>query len=240
MADTTISSLSSSIIEGQEAVNASLIPLTYITPPSPIQQSSYSSSSSSSSSSSAAAVDVDVDVPPSDASQQLSSASLKRKRSREEEDEVDIEVVNEVQIPKKAAPEFSNAINGRGKPRMKYTFVNIKTALLKYKEINGDLMIKKRFIIPTESAEWPEEVWGMKLGSIVINIRYIYIHIVTYVYIYSCICIIINDYSYMNIYLLFSFYTLYTHIYIYIYIASFSRPSGKEMDIRISKRNWQL
>mmetsp|Transcript_14269 Transcript_14269/g.13776 ORF Transcript_14269/g.13776 Transcript_14269/m.13776 type:complete len:511 (+) Transcript_14269:164-1696(+) len=168
MADTTISSLSSSIVEPQEAIDVSLIPLPYIPPSSPTQQSSYSSSSSSSS---AAAVDVDVDVPPSEASQQLFSASSKRKRSREEENEVDIEDVNEIQIPKKATPELSNTNNGRGKPRMKYTFVNIKTALLKYKEINGDLMIKKRFIVPTESADWPEEVWGMKLGSIVINIR---------------------------------------------------------------------
>jgi hypothetical protein len=116
-------------------------------------------------------VDVDVDVPPPDASQQdssASSASSKRKRSREEETEGDIEDVNEVKVAKKPTQDTSG---GRGKPRMKYTFVNIKTALLRYKEINGDLMIKKRFIIPTESLEWPEEVWGMKLVCICICVK---------------------------------------------------------------------
>jgi len=46
----------------------------------------------------------------------------------------------------------------------------IYRCLLVYKEINGHLMVPKRFVIP-ESMEYPQESWGMKIGHSVCNIR---------------------------------------------------------------------
>jgi hypothetical protein len=60
----------------------------------------------------------------------------------------------------------------------KYGFDKIKLALLKYREIYGDVLVKRTFFVPTENAEWPEETWGMRLGG-----TYVYL----YVYIYDFI-----------------------------------------------------
>jgi hypothetical protein len=57
------------------------------------------------------------------------------------------------------------------KPPLKYTFDFIKTALLKYIEINNDMLVPRVFIVPVGSLDYPEDVWGMKLGTVVYNIR---------------------------------------------------------------------
>ena len=46
-----------------------------------------------------------------------------------------------------------------------------KMALLNYKELNGDMRVLACFEVPTNSTYWPEETWGLKLGTIVRNIR---------------------------------------------------------------------
>lgn len=49
----------------------------------------------------------------------------------------------------------------------------VLTALNHYKEIHGDLNVKVSFCVPVDGKRegWPEEVWGMKLGSTVSSIR---------------------------------------------------------------------
>ena len=43
-------------------------------------------------------------------------------------------------------------------------------ALAVYKELHGDLEVPKAFVVPSE-APWPAEVWGLKLGHRVSDIR---------------------------------------------------------------------
>jgi hypothetical protein len=50
-------------------------------------------------------------------------------------------------------------------------WVQIKLALETYKALNGDLLVSRLFVVPTEDAQWPSDTWGMKLGSIVANIK---------------------------------------------------------------------
>jgi hypothetical protein len=57
----------------------------------------------------------------------------------------------------------------RGKRYMNYNLV--KTALLKYKEIYGNMLVKHTFIIPTNSSDFPEEFWEIRLGGHVNMIR---------------------------------------------------------------------
>ena len=47
---------------------------------------------------------------------------------------------------------------------------NVKRALLKYKSLRGDLLVRQDFVIP-ENADWPEDLWGMKPGLTVSSIR---------------------------------------------------------------------
>jgi hypothetical protein len=47
----------------------------------------------------------------------------------------------------------------------------LKQALLRYKEINGDMLVPKSFEVPTDNDTWPSDLWGMKLGVAVYNIR---------------------------------------------------------------------
>mmetsp|Transcript_17261 Transcript_17261/g.16591 ORF Transcript_17261/g.16591 Transcript_17261/m.16591 type:complete len:551 (-) Transcript_17261:151-1803(-) len=60
---------------------------------------------------------------------------------------------------------------GISKARTTYSYERIKTALIKYKELNGDVIVPQTFKIPAGSAEWPEETWGIKLGRVVSSIR---------------------------------------------------------------------
>ena len=46
-----------------------------------------------------------------------------------------------------------------------------KTALLSYQKLHGDMLVPCKFVIPNESSVWPEETWGLHLGSLVSNIR---------------------------------------------------------------------
>ena len=50
-------------------------------------------------------------------------------------------------------------------------FNNVYDALVRYKELNGDLLVPQPFIIPEKSSEWPEETWGLRLGARVNAIR---------------------------------------------------------------------
>ena len=39
-----------------------------------------------------------------------------------------------------------------------------KRILLRYKEIYGDLLVPRRFIVPW-TQDWPEDTWGILLGK---------------------------------------------------------------------------
>lgn len=47
----------------------------------------------------------------------------------------------------------------------------VRVALLKYKELYGDMLVPKDFKVPTNSIDWSIELWGMKLGSTVSSLR---------------------------------------------------------------------
>lgn len=47
----------------------------------------------------------------------------------------------------------------------------VKSALLRYKEMHGDILVSSKFIIPCDDESWPRETWGMKLGKSVSDIR---------------------------------------------------------------------
>jgi hypothetical protein len=46
----------------------------------------------------------------------------------------------------------------------------VRAALLVYKEVHGNLEVPTAFVVPSE-APWPEEAWGMQLGSRMNDIR---------------------------------------------------------------------
>ena len=50
-------------------------------------------------------------------------------------------------------------------------FQLVYDALIKYKEINNDLLVPQPFVVPEQSDEWPEETWGLRLGARVNAIR---------------------------------------------------------------------
>lgn len=50
-------------------------------------------------------------------------------------------------------------------------FETVKTALLTFKEHNGDFLVPRYFSVPNNTIGWPEETWNMNLGNIVSNIR---------------------------------------------------------------------
>ena len=51
----------------------------------------------------------------------------------------------------------------------KYLFV--RRSLIRYKELYNDMMVPRRFVVPGQDDQWPEEMWAMKLGDVVNNIR---------------------------------------------------------------------
>ena len=61
-------------------------------------------------------------------------------------------------------------------PLRNYGWDNISLALKTYKAINGHILIPQKFIIPTESTVWPENLSGMRLGSISQGIKYYNTH----------------------------------------------------------------
>ena len=54
-------------------------------------------------------------------------------------------------------------------PEAKYDLA--KLALLHYKSLHGDMRVLASFEVPVECSDWPEHLWGLKLGMIVRNIR---------------------------------------------------------------------
>ena len=50
-------------------------------------------------------------------------------------------------------------------------FQNVYNGLKRYKEIYGNLLVPQPFEIPSDSDEWPEETWGLRLGARVNAIR---------------------------------------------------------------------
>ena len=55
--------------------------------------------------------------------------------------------------------------------RKKNDFSVIYRALMKYKELFGDLLVPQLFVIPSDSSDWPVDLWGINLGSYVGRIR---------------------------------------------------------------------
>ena len=52
-----------------------------------------------------------------------------------------------------------------------YGYKNVKLALLRYKELYGDMLVPAKFKVPDESTVWPASVLGLRLGSAVNHIR---------------------------------------------------------------------
>jgi hypothetical protein len=80
-----------------------------------------------------------------------------------------IHLEREHNIADKDCDDKNNNSGIRGKKDINYNL--IKTALLKYKGIYGNMLVTERFIIPTNSSVFPEEFWEMRLGKNVNNIR---------------------------------------------------------------------
>jgi hypothetical protein len=47
----------------------------------------------------------------------------------------------------------------------------VQKALLTYKDIHGDLLVLRSYIIPKDDERWSRELWGIRLGSVVSSIR---------------------------------------------------------------------
>ncbi|GKY91220.1 hypothetical protein MPSEU_000094600 [Mayamaea pseudoterrestris] len=50
-------------------------------------------------------------------------------------------------------------------------FQNIITALRRYKELYGDLLVPQPFVVPKNNSDWPKETWELRLGARVNSIR---------------------------------------------------------------------
>ena len=48
---------------------------------------------------------------------------------------------------------------------------NLKLALLTYNKLHGSMVVPSEFVVPHDSDEWPDELWGLNLGNIVLEIR---------------------------------------------------------------------
>ena len=46
-----------------------------------------------------------------------------------------------------------------------------RIGLLKYKELNDNMLVPQKFVVLNNDARWPKETFGMKLGTIVRDIR---------------------------------------------------------------------
>eukprot|EP00596_Hydrurales_sp_CCMP1899_P009888 CAMPEP_0119053430 /NCGR_PEP_ID=MMETSP1177-20130426/74426_1 /TAXON_ID=2985 /ORGANISM="Ochromonas sp, Strain CCMP1899" /LENGTH=589 /DNA_ID=CAMNT_0007033385 /DNA_START=46 /DNA_END=1815 /DNA_ORIENTATION=- len=68
-----------------------------------------------------------------------------------------------------------NSKLGGGEVKMEkinsYLFDDIKIAYERYKEIKGDLLVRRYWNIPRNDIIWPESTWGMRLGAITFAIR---------------------------------------------------------------------
>jgi hypothetical protein len=52
-----------------------------------------------------------------------------------------------------------------------YGYELVRVALVNYKTLYGDMLVPFRFVVLAGDVEWPEEIWGMKLGFTVNSIR---------------------------------------------------------------------
>lgn len=59
---------------------------------------------------------------------------------------------------------YSNGVNDS-------RFQKVFDALKRYKELYGDLLVPQPFLVPSDSSEWPESTWGLRLGARVNAIR---------------------------------------------------------------------
>lgn len=50
-------------------------------------------------------------------------------------------------------------------------FEKIRSALLIFKQINNHTLVPNKYVIPEATAEWPEKYWGMKLHSVLQDIK---------------------------------------------------------------------
>ena len=55
--------------------------------------------------------------------------------------------------------------------QLRYGLNSFKIALSKYQEINGHMFVNATYTVPEKDPNWPKELWGMRLGHIVQNVR---------------------------------------------------------------------
>jgi hypothetical protein len=67
--------------------------------------------------------------------------------------------------------------------QLKYRYGFVKSLLIRYKQINSHMLVPAIFVIPLDDQNWPQEMWGTKLGFIVHNIvSTFYIFTIHYIY----------------------------------------------------------
>lgn len=54
---------------------------------------------------------------------------------------------------------------------LEYRFLKADKALKIYKELNGHLDVPQGFVVPSKTSDWPEDLWGYRLGLTVYKIR---------------------------------------------------------------------
>lgn len=52
-----------------------------------------------------------------------------------------------------------------------FSFEEFKLALLTYKRLHGNMLVARRFTVPENNHDWPEELWKMQFGDIVSRVR---------------------------------------------------------------------
>ena len=52
-----------------------------------------------------------------------------------------------------------------------YGWDRIKSSLLQYKALFGDLLVHRDFVVPSNHPDWPQSTWGIRLGSRVHHLR---------------------------------------------------------------------
>ena len=70
---------------------------------------------------------------------------------------------------KKKVPD--TGLGGKQSQRSIAKFSFVRRTLVRYKELHGDMLVPRRFTVPDKSDQWPEDMWSMKLGDVVNNIR---------------------------------------------------------------------
>ena len=68
-------------------------------------------------------------------------------------------------------PYFEEDYTTVNKGKQRNDWFVIKSALLRYKDFYGDLNVPKTFEIPSNSPNWPDDNWMLKLGEICKDIR---------------------------------------------------------------------